>query len=292
MKRKRVMTNGTFASCGYKIYVTQVQRIPAASKTIMMVNGAMSTTASFTWAISALDDFNLVLFDSPCIGRSREYNIGADSPTREIESDILLDLCKHYQPDYLCSMSWGGAATLLALVNRPVGVKKAIIGAFSFGVSNDMRSLIHEMTCRLNDGEMQEFSDLVNETLGEFLPDRFKIANKKYLSELTDSEVSYLHEHFQRTLSIDKDEAILAISNIESETLFINGRKDRYTSSDSVDLACDHIKNSDKIEIDCGHFMAMEDKIVARQLKGIIENYFNLGSTESESMPFSQAAIG
>ncbi len=274
MKRKRVMTSSTFASCGYTIHVTQVQRVPVVRKTIMMVNGAMSTTASFSWAISALDDFNLILFDSPCIGRSRQYNIEADCPTRQTESDILLDLCERYQPEYLCSMSWGGASTLLALANRPAAVKKAIVGAFSFGVSNDMESLIHRMAHRLNAGEMHEFSDLVNETLGEFLPDRLKIANKKYLSALTDSEVTYLHEHFQRTLSIDKDEAIRAISNIDTETLFINGRKDRYTSSPSVDEACVHIEKSDKIEIDCGHFMAMEDKHIARQLKGVVEDYF------------------
>ncbi|MBU2750504.1 alpha/beta hydrolase [Acidithiobacillus thiooxidans] len=268
------MTSSTFASCGYTIHVTQVQRVPAVRKTIMMVNGAMSTTASFSWAISALDDFNLILFDSPCIGRSRQYNIETDCPTRQTESDILLDLCERYQPEYLCSMSWGGASTLLALANRPAAVKKAIVGAFSFGVSNDMESLIHRMAHRLNAGEMHEFSDLVNETLGEFLPDRLKIANKKYLSALTDSEVTYLHEHFQRTLSIDKDEAIRAISNIDTETLFINGRKDRYTSSPSVDEACVHIEKSDKIEIDCGHFMAMEDKHIARQLKGVVEDYF------------------
>ena len=187
---------------------------------------------------------------------------------------MLLDLCEHFRPEYLCSMSWGGAATLLALANRPTAVNKSIIGAFSFGVSNDMKTLINGMTRRLNAGEMQGFSDLVNETLGEFLPDRLKTANKKYLSALTAGEVSYLREHFQRTLSIDKDEAIQAIAKIETETLFINGRKDRYTSSRSVDEACAHIENSDKIEIDSGHFMAMEDKRVARQLKGIIENHF------------------
>ncbi len=269
-----MITHRTFASCGYTVHVTQVQRVPTASKTILMVNGAMSTTASFSWAIFELNDFNLILFDAPLVGRSRQYNIKADCPTRQSESAILLDLCEHYQPEYLCSMSWGGASTLHALANRPAYVKKAIVGAFSFGVSNDMESLIHEMARRLDAGEMQEFANLVNETLGEFLPDRLKIANKKYLSALTENEVSYLREHFQRTLSIDMDEAIQTISNIDTKTLFINGRKDRYTSSRSVDEACAHIKNSDKIELDCGHFMAMEDERIAIQLKEVIENYF------------------
>lgn len=274
MKAKRTITNSTFESCGYTLHVTHVERVPAATRTILMVNGAMSTAASFSWAIFALQDYNLVLFDSPCTGRSRQYNAAAEYPTRLTESAILVDLCEAFQPEFLCAMSWGGAATLLALSNQAPFVRKSIIGAFSFGLSDEMKALVHDMDRLLNAGELDDFSDLVNDTLGEFLPDRIKQANRKYLSALSDTEIAYLNRHFRQTLAIDKDEVIEAIGDIRVPTLFVNGRKDRYTSSRSVDEACAHITNSAKIEIDSGHFMAMEDKRIANQLQGIIRDYF------------------
>lgn len=164
---------------------------------------------------------------------------------------------------------------MLALANNPPSVQKAIIAAFSFGLTAEMKTLIDEISHLLHTGEMHAFSNLVNTTLGEFLPDRIKETNKKYLAALTDEEIAYLKRHFEQALAINKSEAINIISNINVPTLFINGSKDKYTSCNSVDEACIHIKHSTKMELDCGHFMPMENKGIATQLKGIVSNYFN-----------------
>jgi rhamnosyltransferase subunit A len=259
---------------GYKIHVAKVARSSQDCETIIMVNGAMSTTSSFSWVISELSNHNIILFDSPFIGCSRQYNTGKPYPDRNIEALILYDLCEEFKPDYVCSMSWGGVSTLLALSKNPGSVKKCIAAAFSFGLTQEFYDLILCMTEALNNKDMDKFAELVNSTLGLYLPDRLKAANGRYLSSISDDEIVYLKQHFAQFLAIDISQYDNSLRNINTPVLFINGNKDQFTSQRSVLEACNLIADSETVEVDCGHFMALENKVVAAQLIEIIDGYF------------------
>ena len=105
---------------------------PAASKTIILVNGSLATTASFAQSVKYLQpQFNVVAFDLPYAGQSKPHNTDFTPITKEDEAAILLHLINHYSANYLMSFSWGGVASMLALAQRPATLEKAAICSFS-----------------------------------------------------------------------------------------------------------------------------------------------------------------
>lgn len=81
--------------CGkYKIYCEHYKRDRTA-KTAIMVNGALTTTISFSQTI-----------------------------------EILLHLIEQFGVNYLVSASWGGGSALLSLARRPPTVEKAPFALF------------------------------------------------------------------------------------------------------------------------------------------------------------------
>jgi hypothetical protein len=107
--------------CGkYRIYCERYWR-DGATKTAIMVNGALATTISFTQTIRNLSPHvNVVLFDLPFAGESRKHNTG---------SGILRNEDELFQLN-LASPSWGGVSVPLSLVRRPATMEKAPFALF------------------------------------------------------------------------------------------------------------------------------------------------------------------
>src|ERR1700738_1203903 len=85
----------------YSIYY-EYHKNDAAAKTAIMVNGALATTTSFSQSIRNLKDHvNIVLFDLPFAGRSREHNTSNSVLTKDDEVEILLRLIERFHVNYL-----------------------------------------------------------------------------------------------------------------------------------------------------------------------------------------------
>lgn len=123
----------------YRVY-TEFYRADAAEKTIILVNGSMATTASFAQTVKNLHpQFNVVLYDQPYAGKSKAHNRHEKMLTKEVEGQILLELIDHFAAEHVMSFSWGGAATMIALAQRPRRIEKAVISSFSPVVNEHMR---------------------------------------------------------------------------------------------------------------------------------------------------------
>ena len=93
----------------YRVY-TEFYRADCAERTIILVNGSLSTTASFAQTLRYLHPhFNVVLFDLPYAGQSRAHNLHERFLSREEEADILLELVEHFACDSVLSFSWGSS---------------------------------------------------------------------------------------------------------------------------------------------------------------------------------------
>lgn len=115
----------------YRIH-TELFRSETAQNTIILVNGSMSTTASFAQTVKNLHPhLNIVLYDPPYAGRSKPHNRHQNLLTKELEAHVLLELIEHFDAQYLLSFSWGGTAALTALANSPRRIEKAVISSFS-----------------------------------------------------------------------------------------------------------------------------------------------------------------
>ena len=122
----------------YRIH-TELYRSETAQSTIILVNGSMATTASFAKTLKNLHPaLNVVLYDQPYAGQSKQHNRHQTLLTNELEAQVLLELIEHFEARFLLSFSWGGLVALTALANTPRRIEKAVISSFSPRVNHAM----------------------------------------------------------------------------------------------------------------------------------------------------------
>ena len=166
----------------YRVY-TEHYRADAAEQTIILVNGSLSTTASFAQTVRYLyPQFNVVLFDLPYAGQSRAHNSHTRPISREEEADILLELIEHFACDLVLSFSWGGIATLQALARQPRRIRKAVINSFSPVINAAMQDYLERGLQVLSACERDNIGALLNDTIGKHLPSLFKRFNHRHVA--------------------------------------------------------------------------------------------------------------
>ncbi|MCO7514640.1 alpha/beta hydrolase [Pseudomonas guariconensis] len=245
----------------YRVY-TEFHRAEAAEKTIILINGSLATTASFAQTVRSLHpQFNVVLYDQPYAGKSKPHNRQERLITKETEAHILLELIEHFQADHVMSFSWGGACALLALAYQPRRVRKAIVSSFSPVINEPMRDYLERGCQYLAACDRYQVGNLVNDTIGKYLPSLFKRFNYRHVSSLDSHEYAQMHFHINQVLQHDLQRALKAAHNIDIPVLFINGERDEYTTVEDARQFGQHVQQSHFSVIrDAGHFLDMEHK--------------------------------
>ena len=245
----------------YRIH-TELYRNPAASKTIMLVNGSLATTAFFAQTVRSLQPrFNVVLYDQPYAGQSKAHN-RHDRPIRkEDEAEILLELIEHVRANHVLSFSWGGAATLLALAQRPRRIEKAVINSFAARVNQPMRDYLVRGLDLLLARDRGNVGRLINGTIGKHLPSLLKRFNYRHISNLAEHEYLQMHFHIREVLAQDTPCYLACAKAIDIPLLFVNGAWDEYTTAGDARLFAGHARQCQFYTIEnTGHFLDMEHK--------------------------------
>ncbi|MDH1261966.1 alpha/beta hydrolase [Pseudomonas sp. GD03944] len=250
---------------------------PAASKTIILVNGSLATTASFAQTVKYLQpQFNVVAFDLPYAGQSKAHNRDFTPITKEDEAAILLSLIDHYGANYLMSFSWGGVASMLALAQRPSTLEKAAICSFSPILNVPMLDYLHKGLRFLNAVDRDNIALLVNSTIGKHLPSLFKRFNHKHVSTLDEHEYRQMYAHIKQILNMEAHCRMECLQAIDVPVLFVNGERDEYTSVEDACLFAQHIEQCQFSVIDnAGHFLDMEHKAAWLQSQRVLLDFFN-----------------
>lgn len=245
----------------YQVY-TEFYACPAARKTILLVNGSLATTAAFAQTIKYLQpQFNVVLYDQPYAGQSKPHNSHQQPLHKEDEAEILLDLIELFGADYLLSFSWGGACALLALAQAPARIEKAIISSFTPRLNGPMLDYLEQGRRYLHNVERENIAQLVNNTLGKYLPSLFKRHNQRHISGLEVHEYRQMHAHIEHLLSHPEPCDNRYLSRIEIPLLFVNGEHDEYTSPADARLFAEHVPDCQFSTLrNTGHFLDMEHK--------------------------------
>lgn len=188
----------------YRIH-TEFYRCDNAENTIILVNGSMATTASFSQTLKNLHPhLNVVLYDQPYAGKSKPHNPHQKMLTRELEAQVLLELIEHFDANYLLSFSWGGTAALTALASSPRRIEKAVISSFSPLINEAMRDYLERGRHCLAARNRTQVGNLVNDTLGKHLPPLFKRFNFRHVSTLAEHEYAQMHFHINHVLNSDQ----------------------------------------------------------------------------------------
>jgi rhamnosyltransferase subunit A len=263
----------------YSIYCEYYKNDKAA-KTAIMVNGALATTTSFSQSMRNLKDHaNIVLFDLPFAGRSREHNInGSGILTKEDEVDILLHLIERFHVNYLVSASWGGVSSLLALAKRPPTMEAAIILSFSPVINHAMYDYMVDACRFLRERDISRAAQLLNRTVGKYLPRLLKAHNYQYLLSVIQGNERQIMFHINQIFDLDQSQYVNRFAAIEVPVLFINGALDEYTTTEDARSLAQFVKYSQFAVIPgAGHFLDLESTH-ARRAAGEIMRTFLTGT--------------
>ena len=260
----------------YRIH-TEYYRSDSAHSTIILVNGSMSTTASFAQTVKNLHPaLNVVLYDQPYAGQSKAHNPHQSLLTNEREAQVLLELIEHFNARYVLSFSWGGLVALAALAEQPRRIEKAVISSFSPAINTAMQDYLERGRQGLATGDGTLLGHLVNDTLGKHLPHLFKRFNFRHISTLADHEYAQMHFHIDHLLSSDHASRLKAAERIDIPVLFINGEWDEYTAAEDARQFARPINQSQFVIVDnTGHFLDMEHKSASRYTKNAVLNFLN-----------------
>lgn len=251
-----------------------------AKKTVVMVNGALATTTSFSQTIRNFKDHaNIVLFDLPFAGRSRDLNRHASGIlSKDDEVEILLYLIEYFEVHFIVSASWGGVATLLSLTQRPPSIEKAVIRSFSPVINDAMHKYMVDARQFLRDGDIAGGAELLNRTVGKYLPRLLKTHNHQYLLSVIQGNEPQILFHIDQIFHLDRWKYIDQFASIDVPILFVNGALDEYTTADDARSLSRHIRRSQFAVIpEAGHFLELEGSRV-RRATGVIERKFLFGN--------------
>lgn len=260
----------------FRVY-TEFYRADAAEKTIVMVNGSLATTASFTQTLGNLHpQFNVVLYDQPYAGKSKAHNLHAKPLDKETEGQILLELIDHFNAEHILSFSWGGAATLIALAHRPKRIEKAVISSFSPIINPPMHDYLVRGQHHFGTVNRYEIGTLINTTLGQHLPSLFKRFNHKHVSSLDLHEYAQMHHHISHVLSADPQNPLKTVNRINVPVLFMNGEWDAYTTASDARLFSHYIRDCHFTTIkSAGHFLDMEHRNACLDSRNALRNFLS-----------------
>ncbi|MBC3950424.1 MULTISPECIES: alpha/beta fold hydrolase [Pseudomonas] len=270
----------------FKIYTETYWKSDSA-KTVLLVNGALSTTGSFGQTVKYLaPHFNLVLFDLPFSGQSKAHNPGDTIVTKEDEVRILLNIINLYKINYLLSVSWGGVSALLALSESPASVEKAIISSFSPVLNEPMLDYIDKAQLYLAAREKRKIGSLLNDTVGKYLPRLFKLYNYKHLISLAEHEYGQIDFHISQIRKLSASNYVERFSSIKIPVLFVNGEKDEYTTVEDARSFSTYIAQSSfNVVPDTGHFLDLESKAAWLNSQKTVLNFLGAQKETSHAWP-------
>lgn len=247
-----------------------------AFETVILVNGALATTTSFRQTVKYLKGrFNVLLYDLPYAGQSRQHNgDGEEHLTKDDEVDILSELIQRFRPSHLISISWGGVAALLALARSPHTVKKAVIGSFSPILNGPMLDYIDRAQDFLQRRDQTGAANLLNSTVGQYLPRLLKLYNHRYLASLPVEDCARVAFHIRQILQLNAANYVEGLSAIRIPVLFVNGELDQYTTASDVRTLSQHIRDSEFITVaGTGHFLDLESGRAWNEISRLVNGF-------------------
>jgi rhamnosyltransferase subunit A len=264
----------------YSIYF-EYHKNDGAAKTAVMVNGALATTTSFSQTMRNLkDQANIVLFDLPFSGRSREHNSSNGVLTKDDEVEILLHLIERFNVNYLISASWGGVSSLLSLARRPPTMEKAVILSFSPIINNAMYDYMVDARRFLCEQNLPGAAQLINSTVGKYLPRLLKAHNHRYLLSMIQGNEEQIMFHIDQIFQLDQSRYVDGFAAIKVPVLFINGALDEYTTTQDARALAQFIKYSQFAVIpEAGHFLDLESTQARRTAGEIMRSFLTDGDS-------------
>jgi rhamnosyltransferase subunit A len=125
-------------------------------------------------------------------------------------------------------------------------------------------------------GENLQAAQLLNDTVGRFLPRIMKLYNYRYLTRLPRKEQDQVAFHVDQILAIRPEQYLNEFRNIASALRFINGELDEYTTVADVRSLADYVPGAEFTTIpQAGHFLDLEGRQQQEHVRAAILGFFD-----------------
>ncbi|MFO2462122.1 alpha/beta hydrolase [Pseudomonas sp. 15FMM2] len=248
----------------YNVHIEQIGNDPQR-KTVLLVNGALSTTRSFARTSKCLaEHFNVLMFDLPFSGYSRPHNPDLDLVTKDDEVQILTALVERFEVNHLVSASWGGISTLLTLARNPLSIESSVVMALAPNLNQAMLDYVERVRVLIEADDKSAVGHLLNETVGQFLSPRLKRNNHRHLSTMATTEYRQARFHIHQVLTLGDGNYLPQLRQIQTPVHFLNGALDEYTPATEARLFGLYVERSSfATAADTGHLLDLESREAA-----------------------------
>lgn len=231
---------------------------------LVMINGvrqSMGMWASFVHRFDA--KYRIVLMDLPGQGKAQvragPINASLDEEVEALRAVIDAAAARDVT---LCSASWGGVIALAFASRYPEGVRRMILGSLGTKPNQNMIQTI-EAGGKVDVRDPAQTADVLIQSLGRNLPDRFKERIKRQFCQMSQESIEAFYQHGLFVISAGSIDDVIDVRKIQIETLLLNGADDPIIDIDDVRQLSKRMPNCMvRVVANVGHFLHLENESV------------------------------
>jgi pimeloyl-ACP methyl ester carboxylesterase len=228
---------------------------------LVFINGVQQSMAmwhSFVHRFS--HSHRIVLFDFPNQGAGR-ITTGSSFLSLDEQVDILSAVISATSADHplsVCSASWGGVVALAYAAQHPPRLKSLILASMGTRANKRMIEMItHGLEMPVKD-RLQAAESII-ENFGKELPADMKKRIVRQFQGMDTAAFDAFIKHGSTVLSVRELANVVAVGDVQCETILLYGENDAIVDLDDVRLLASQMPRSElRIIKDVGHFLHLE----------------------------------
>lgn len=234
----------------------------SSDRLLVCVSGALQTMAIWRSVVSRFaDDFTVVVFDMPGVGKSKILS-GTAHVTVDEQLDALHALISETHTGgelTLSGSSWGTAIAALYAARRPDDVQHLVLCSFGIKPNAALAQVVERATQLFKERNFAGGADLIVEVFGKNISSSYKRQIAAQFKQLTGDQAESFHEHCANILKLGRLDDEVDLSWIKARTIIVNGAEDPIVDLEDMALAKELIPNCElKLVEGVGHFLHFE----------------------------------
>ena len=231
-------------------------------RTLMCVSGALQTMAVWRTVVKQFtNEFTVVIFDMPGIGRSEILSGGAHVTVPEQLDALHALIAKTHGGGELslAGSSWGTVIAVAYAAQRPDAVQNLVLSSFGMKTNAVMEDIVHRALALYHAGDYSKGADLILEMFGQQIGEAYKRQIIAQFAQLNRDNALAFYEHCSNILKLGRLDEVIDLTQIKARTFIINGAEDQIIDLEDANVAGRLIPNCEVRLIDgVGHFLHFE----------------------------------
>jgi len=234
----------------------------SSDRLLVCVSGAMQTMSIWRAVVKRFtDDYTVVLFDMPGVGRSRILS-GGSHVTVDEQIEVLDELVGQVRSGgelVLAGSSWGTAIAASYAALKPDAVQFLLLSSFGMRPNAGMEYVVKRATELYHAHDYAGGAELIFEVFGRNLGPVYKQQIVAQFRNLSADSAEIFYQHCANILTLGHLDEAVDLTRIKARTLIINGADDPIIDLEDMRMAATLIPDCRlRLIENVGHFLHFE----------------------------------